>query len=122
MHNQIIIKISKDKLLSKLKENLSSHIETHKKALEAWKLKASEFVSTAPDKILKGEITDIRSYVSRVDDIPTSYAKSYESVIKMLEYSIDEVIELDHSDFGRYVEDNWEWKQSFAANSHKYLG
>lgn len=120
MNNQIIVKVNKTKLLETLRENLSKHVTAHKEALETWKKKASDHVATLSDKILKGEIRDIGSAVSCVNDRPVSYAPSYEKVIKMLEYSVDDVIELESEDFDRYVGDNWEWKQSFLLNSSKY--
>lgn len=120
MNNQIIVKVNKAKLLETLRGNLTKHVSTHTEALETWKQKAAAHVATLSDRILKGEIRDISNAVSIVNDRPVSYAPSYEKVIKMLEYSVDDIIELESEDFDRYVGDNWEWKQSFLLNSTKY--
>jgi uncharacterized protein YbcC (UPF0753/DUF2309 family) len=120
LNNQIKIKVDKRKLLSTLKENLEKHKKQYTESVEAWKKKAAEEVAKLPERILKGEVKHIRNVISEYDDRPTSYAPSYEAVIRMLEYCADEVIELESTDFERYVADNWEWKQSFVANSAKY--
>jgi hypothetical protein len=38
---------------------------------------------------------------------PTSYIKSYDTVIRMLEMSDELVVELTMQEFNQYVEDEW---------------
>jgi len=120
MNNQITVRVNKAQLLETLKTNLEKHISMHATALETWKETAAKRISLLPERILKGEIKDLYKAVESVNDRPTSYAPSYEKVIRMLEFSVDDIIELESEDFDRYVNDNWEWKQTFANNSMKY--
>ena len=51
---------------------------------------------------------------------PEDHTEDYNQVIQMLEWSIDEEVELVRSDFVRYVMDDWGWKQDFLENSSSY--
>jgi hypothetical protein len=63
---------------------------------------------------------------SRLDKIkvdfshPQSYASQYQQVIDMLEYSVDETINLDSQAFRAYVKDEWAWKGSFELTNSTY--
>lgn len=118
--NEITVKVEKSKLLQTLKTNLVNHVETHKKALIGWRERASNKLQELSIAVRDGKVKSIE--VMSVSDVPSSYAAAYESVIEMLEYCQDNVIELTSEDFSRYVQDRWEWKSSFMSNSSKYGG
>jgi hypothetical protein len=52
--------------------------------------------------------------------MPTSYADSYTRAIRMLELSVEEVIEIDATTFNQLVLDEWQWKQQFTTMSSTY--
>jgi hypothetical protein len=51
---------------------------------------------------------------------PVSYADSYNRAIRMLELSVDTVIELEEQIFNQLVLDEWSWKRTFVANATMY--
>ena len=51
---------------------------------------------------------------------PHSYENSYDKSIRMLELSIDEVIEIDARTFNELVLDDWTWKQTFSTTNSSY--
>ncbi|KKM74264.1 hypothetical protein LCGC14_1402120 [marine sediment metagenome] len=53
---------------------------------------------------------------------PEDHTADYDRVIRMLEMSVDEEVELHEDDFSRYVMDQWEWARSFASNTMAYVG
>lgn len=118
--NNISVKVNKYKLIETLKANLEKHVEAHKKALEVWRERAANKLQELSEKVRDGKVRSID--VMSISDVPTSYAPSYESVIDMLSYCDDVILELTSEDFSRYVQDKWEWKQSFLSNSSKYGG
>jgi ATP-dependent 26S proteasome regulatory subunit len=51
---------------------------------------------------------------------PQSFVGSYDTAIRMMEMSVDEVIELSQGEFSQYVEDKWSWHQTFASTTMLY--
>ena len=51
---------------------------------------------------------------------PRTYAKEYETAIAMLEWTVDDVIELDSSQFQNFVLDDWSWKKQFSDSNTLY--
>jgi hypothetical protein len=52
---------------------------------------------------------------------PVNYEREYTTAIAMVEWEVEPEIELSDMDFKRYVLDQWEWGQVFAANTRSYL-
>lgn len=50
---------------------------------------------------------------------PSDHTKDYDRVIRMLEMSTDETIDLKACEFDNYVMDNWEWK-ALAINTSAF--
>jgi hypothetical protein len=51
---------------------------------------------------------------------PQDHTIDYDRVIKMLEMSVDSLIELDEGAFDQYVMDNWSWKGDALATNEMY--
>ena len=51
---------------------------------------------------------------------PISYEDSYTRAIRMLELSIEEVIEVEEDIFNQLVLDEWQWKHAFTATGALY--
>ena len=51
---------------------------------------------------------------------PISYVQEYDTAIKMLQMSTEDVIELTQQEFQQYVEDQWSWKRNFVASTSIY--
>jgi hypothetical protein len=54
--------------------------------------------------------------------MPEDHSRDYERVIEMLEWSQDETLELDESEFSTYVLDQWGWQEGFAQTYAMYSG
>lgn len=52
--------------------------------------------------------------------IPQDMTAEYDSVLKMLEMSMDGKITLTAEDFHRFVEDRWDWSHSFLHSNAAY--
>ena len=51
---------------------------------------------------------------------PTSYEDSYKRAIRMLELSIEDVIEVEEDVFNQLVLDEWNWRNQFTASTMSY--
>ena len=51
---------------------------------------------------------------------PEDHTDNYERVLRMLEMSVDDEIQLDEHDFAQYVMDNGRWKDQFVTTAEMY--
>jgi hypothetical protein len=114
--NKIIVR--KDELLEKLKKNKEKHVGEYKEAIRGYRVKCAELLDKELQLVESGEEFTLGFNVTK----PRSYEEDYIRVIEMLEMSIEDVVELDHTEFANYVMDNWAWKQSFSASNSSYRG
>lgn len=112
-----IIKINRLRLLETLKKNREAHAEEYLLAekgywLEVETVLAKKLKEIRKTGILKGdEFGRFGLNLSR----PQDHTTDYDVIISMLEYSVDDVIELDNSKFQNYVMDNWQWSGSVKS-------
>lgn len=110
------VKIKTKELLEVLKENRKVHIKDFNEAREAYIIDATQQLQ----KMFEAA-RDERKIVRFIDLVePKSYEDSYNTTILMLEMSDDKVVELTSSEFTQYIEDKWNWKESFTAVNSSY--
>lgn len=110
------VNVPREKLLKALRENLAKHnkayiqaVVDYRKALQA---DLTEALVKANDP--KSQLAKIKVEFNH----PVSYVSQYQQVIDMLEFSVDETINLESDAFRAYVKDEWSWKSGFElANS-----
>ena len=105
------INIEKQKLIATLTENLGIHKELYTSALLAWKQNYEKELGRHLKEVKKGEFAD----VLRLPSKPRSYAKEYDTALKQLEFSSDDVIPLDERNFKQYVLDEWSFDSHFYS-------
>lgn len=104
------VKVSRAKLLEILKKNRDGHRELF--------LKAQEGYRAAVIKALDNALTDacngvaFRTFVDLA--APEDHTGDYDTVISMLELSVDPEIVIDRGEFQQFVMDKWDW----AAHAH----
>lgn len=110
------VKVKKSELLEVLKKNRELH---HKIFLEAQGGYRSAVISEL-DSMLEDARNGkrIRRQITLVE--PVNQTADYDRVIRMMEMSCDETINLAEQEFEAYVLDNWRWKQQFNASNRGY--
>jgi hypothetical protein len=114
LHSQSV-NVSRQKLLEALKENLAKHKKDYAQAVINYRIALQVDLTAALALANDSE--------SRLDKIkvdfshPQSYASQYQQVIDMLEFSVDETINLDSQAFRAYIKDEWSWKSSFETSN-----
>lgn len=111
------VKIDKDQLVDILEENRKTHQKTYKDAYQKYR----ELLIKALEDKLK-DAKDGKKVEHHISlQSPTSYVDSYDTVLRMLHMSVDDIIELSHEDFEKYVEDKWDWTFNFTTVNSAYV-
>jgi hypothetical protein len=110
------VKIKRDELLDHLRKNREAHVVEFK---EAWENYVKEAIAEMKHNL---KVAQKEGKINRSIDlvVPVSYSESYDRAITMLEWTQDEIVELDQNEFEQYVRDNWQWKQIFGATASLY--
>ena len=116
------IKMNRLELLTLVQANKIKHIADFNESVEDYKALVLQF-STANLKLAKTANLDEFKKIKSLPSSPTSYEVSYNRAIRMLELSVDEIIEVEEDVFNQLVLDEWSWKRSFmVANSTYKIG
>jgi hypothetical protein len=117
LHSQSV-NVSRHSLLAALKVNLLKHQKDYTQAVINYRLALQADLAAA---LGQAHDPDFRLDKIKVDfSHPQSYASQYQQVIDMLEFSVDETINLDSQAFRAYIKDEWSWKGSFETTNSTY--
>jgi hypothetical protein len=100
------IKTNKAELLEIVKTNCAKHKEEYLDAIKAYRVKAADLLTKELQKIVTGEKFEIGFNLVK----PVSHEKEYDLTIKMLEMSVEDVVEITQYEFNEMVNDEWGWK------------
>lgn len=114
-----IVKVRKTKLLKKLKENMSKHVELAEKAELGYKKAIRVALEGMLSEISNGRIPRFSNLTSLQE--PVNNEEEYERAIAMLEMSVDDIIELSEQEFSNFVLDDWSWKQHSVLTNTRYM-
>ena len=110
------IRISKHKLLKKLKENRNDHRAIFELALDGWKKTVIQELENAAEEARTG-----RRYKTHISlPVPVDHTGDYDEIIDRVEWHESDFIELDHFEFNRYVRDCWDWQPDFINTATTY--
>jgi NOL1/NOP2/fmu family ribosome biogenesis protein len=113
-----IIKVSRTHLLETLKQNRTAHSEEYALAEKGYWLRVEEALKLSLKEIRKNGTTNLGKFYQL--QAPQDHTKDYDVVITMMEYSVEDVIELDHTRFQQYVMDNWSWTNNVKSLNTLY--
>ncbi len=113
------VKINKLELLRIIRENKAKHVSEFNEAVEDYKALAVKIAKHNLELANTGDLDKIKDMKS-VPTAPTSYEADYNRAARMLELSVDDVIELEDVVFNQLVLDEWAWKRSFTTSSMLY--
>ena len=112
------IKISKAKLLTKLKANRAEHRKVFEDALHGWEHQVLSALQRAVDDALQN-----KRYITMINlPRPSDHTEDYDKIIAKVEWHEEDIIELDSIEFEQYILDNWNWKAAFTQSSASYSG
>lgn len=114
------IKVSKQRLIDSIIENRVKHSNEFSEAHYNWKVKVREAFAKKMQEIEEDNWEDLNctAYLPK----PQHHLKDYDLALQMLDFSVDDEIEIEQHEFNQYVMDDWAWKAGFALTNSSYLG
>lgn len=106
------VRVNKNELLEILVENRKKHKIEYKESIKAYRVKAADLFTKELQKIVAGKKFSTYFDLTR----PECHEKDYDLIIKMVEMSVDDVLELEQHEFNQLVNDEWNWKSSFKIS------
>ena len=113
------VKINRIELLNIVRANKETHIKDAKEAVEDYKKAVLKLTKENLELAETGDLVSIAKFRG-MPTKPMSYETAYTRAIRMLELSVDEVIEVVEDVFNQLVLDEWSWKNSFTASNSLY--
>ena len=110
------VKIKRDELLEVVKKNRAAHRQIFEEAQGGYRKAVIKELDAMLAEARSGK--RIRRTVSLVE--PVDQTREYDRVIRMLEMSADDTVELQNHEFAQYVMDDWTWKRAFLASNMHY--
>ena len=105
------VKVKKSELLEILQANRKKHKEEYKETIRAFRMKAADLFNKEYQKAISGKKFESSVFLSK----PESHEKDYDLSIKMIQMSVDDIIELSTGEFNQLVNDEWSWRSSFST-------
>lgn len=111
--------IPKEKLLNTLWTNRAEH----RKIVDAALVKYQEAVNKELKKMAKRARKGKRVPHNFLNflPVPQDYTTAFDQAIQQVEWDVREEIELTREDFNRFIRNEWEWANMFAASSARYV-
>jgi len=110
------VRVNKGELIQIITENKRKHRDLFSKAFDGYRLECIAILTENLNSLQKG----ICRAVIFHEQAPEDHSEDYNTVLNMLNMSTDSIIELTHQEFQQYVEDNWNWRERWAASNMKY--
>lgn len=108
-------------LLTTLRENREEHEKEFKKAKKVWRKELKKAYERKIRKLDSDEY-DFETFIENIIGLPkpVEYLDEYDTAIAQLEWEQEKVIDLDQSDFKKFVQNEWAWSRQFAASTSNY--
>lgn len=113
------IKMNRLELLEIVRANKITHVAEFLEAVEDYKKLVLQ-IAVANSKLAKTASLDEFKKMKALPAAPASYEDSYKRAIRMLELSVEEIIEVEEDVFNQLVLDEWSWKRQFTVANTMY--
>jgi hypothetical protein len=113
------VKVNRIELLNIVRENKEKHIRDFNESVEDYKKAAINVAQKNLELAQTGELDKIAA-IKGMPQKPASFEKEYNRAERMLELSVEEVIEVEQDVFNQLVLDEWAWKHQFTASASLY--
>lgn len=110
------IRLPKDEILNRIKENRTEHVEIVEEARQNYKQQMVEKLQEKINDVEAGK--DVSHHI----DLPkvVDHTEDYDRAIEMIEMSVEDTLIMSTEDYARYVNDDWDWKHQFRMSNAGY--
>lgn len=116
-NGSITIRVDKKQLLEALEKNKAAHGAAYEKAKAGYLKVTRQSLEDMLQRIVGGELLP-RLWL---DTPPDDHTGDYDDVIAMMQWSLDNTIELTQAQFKQYIQDDWGWKDAWTTSNATYL-
>lgn len=113
------VKMNRKELLQIVRDNQKKHVAEYEESVVDYKAGVAKLAKANLKLANSGDLNLIAS-MKKIPAAPVSYEDNYTRAIRMLELSVEDVIEVEEHIFNQLVLDEWGWKQQFTAMSATY--
>lgn len=113
------IKMNRLELLNIVRENKVKHVSDFTEAVEDYKALVLKIAASNLKLAKSADLLEFKKIAS-MPSAPQSHEDAYTRAIRMLELSIEDIIEIEEDVFNQLVLDEWSWKQNFIASAALY--
>lgn len=113
------IKMKRLELLDIVRKNKEKHITDYDESVNDYKALAIKVAQSNLKLAKTGELEQFKGF-KNMPSAPISYEDSYKRAIRMLELSVEDIIEVEEDVFNQLVLDEWQWKRGFIASTMSY--
>ena len=110
------VTVNKAKLIETVKENREAHRDIFLEAQKGYRKQAIELL----DESLRCARNGKKFKMMFSLPAPVDQTEEYDKALKMLEWSVDDNIELGEQAFRQYVLDDWSWSMAFSTTNSRY--
>jgi len=113
------IKVKKDDLIEKIKENKEIHVKEYEEAVVAYKEEALKQLAVQTSKVKEGALDAKLELVT-----PVNNSDNYDKIVEMFTWEVENEVELSQDEFNEYVQDETEfavaakYSNTFYSSSH----
>lgn len=112
------IVVNKAQLIKTLAENRDAHRDIFEQAQVAYR---DKWITLLDRRLADARAGRPIERHFRLPE-PEDHTQDFTTALEMLDWETGDEVELDRRDFQRYVQNRWEWEQSFVANTQSYVG
>ena len=116
------VTVNKEELILTIRDNRARHLEQYEDAMNGWRQTVAEVFEQSVNLAKSGELKRLSDKVASLLNTPSCHTDQYDKVLVMLKRHTESTIELGATDFDRYVEDNWDWRDHWTFSNTQYLG
>jgi len=113
------IKMNRLELLAIVQANKITHVAEFIEAVEDYKKLVLQ-IAQGNAKLAKTADLEQFKKIKAQPAPPASYENDYKRAIRMLELSVEDVIEVEEDVFNQLVLDEWHWKRAFTMSNSTY--
>lgn len=111
------VKVNKNELQDAVSDNMAIHRAVYQEAMKGYKQAAVAWLEQRLDDLRDGR--PVRLYFP--EPVPEDHSDDYKRTLKMIEWSVDDEIQLSAEEFAQFVMDDWGWKKQWSATTSSYL-
>jgi len=112
------VRVLRLQVLETVRNNLEEHIKVYNEAIAGYWAEVELRLQQLLSKRSSGEEIDL-SCLTKLSK-PQLHKAEYERVIKMMEMSVDDIIEMTATEFAQYIQDDWSWQRQWLLSNSTY--